>query len=780
MEGRVNPFGDYNEGTLLFLGSWGLWWVSLFGGLALAILVLTWLDLRDMRGRRRTTLTILRAVALSAGVLLLLEPALELKQVTHVKNHVAVLVDLSESQSLSDDGTTRLARAQAVIDQLAPMLTEPNDEHIFDLFGFDEDLTATTVPALLAPELHAEGETTGILEAITSVGERFGRRDLGGIILISDGIDMETLSGRVHRGDALDADTRALLTSLEVPIHTFATASPGRLRDIAIRRVLHDDFAFVRNAVSVVVEVRVLGVDEGVIPVSLYRGGELLQTQRLRVEDGEEDYRVAFEFVPELIGKEVYHVEVPVLEGEVLDDNNDAYFIINAIRDKIRALLVVGRPSWDERMLRQLLQGNPNVDLISFFILRTNEDVARAANNELSLIPFPTDELFHEELGSFDLVILQNFTYEPYGMRQYLDDIREYVLNGGGLMMIGGEQSFASGGYGTTEIADILPLRLPTGGSSRTLIDEEPFRPVLTDAGHQHPITRLEFDRTANEATWASLPPMRGTNIVLGARDGATVLATHPTLRGEDGAMPVIAVSDMGEGRSMALTVDSTWRWSFDHVGEGGSSRPYSSFFNSAIRWLIRDPELNLIQVTLPEGVYAPTETATAEVRVYRPDYSAASFAEGTIQVVRHDLEELGSGEDVVVLEAPFEADEQGRFTAEIPLETTGAYTVTARAEVEEGNTAEDAEIFLVNRQRPELADISPRPELLEMLSEATGGRHEVLPVRRVRSLDFAPARVVQVNRRRVIDLWSSPWVLLLFVLLLGSDWTLRRRWGRL
>ena len=770
----------YNESTLLFLGGWNLIWIALFGGIALLILFLTWLDLRELRGKRRTFLTILRGITLTSGVLLLLEPAIELKQVTHVKNHVPVLMDLSESQSLDSNGSTRLSRSQTALHQLSPLLTTPNEEHLFDFFTFDETLTQNTYAGLEDQTLSADGDASEILESITVAVEQFGRRDLGGIILLSDGIDTGTLSQRVHRGESLDGDTRDFLASLEVPIHTFATAEADQIRDIAISNVLHDDFAFVRNTVSVITEVRVLGVEPSTIPVSLYRGGELLQTQRLHVLADQEDYRVTFEFVPELIGKEVYHVQLPTLRDEALTSNNDAYFIINAIRDKIRALLVVGRPSWDERVLRQLLQGNPNIELISFFILRTNEDISRARNNELSLIPFPTQELFNEELGSFDLVIFQNFTYEPYGMRRYLDNIRDYVRDGGGFMMIGGEQSFASGGYARTEIAEILPLRLPRGGSRRTLVDETHFRPVLTDAGNRHPITRLAFDPGNNSAHWNDLPLMRGTNIVLGAQEGATVLATHPTLRGENGPMPVIAVNDVEDGRVMALTIDSTWRWSFDYVAEGGTARSYSSFYNSAIRWLIRDPELNLIQVSLAEEVYEPSETALAQIRVFRPDYSPASNAEGIVRVVQQTLDELGSGEEIVVLDETFQADEQGRVTIEIPLENVGAYTVTAQAEVEENTLAEDAEIFLALEQQPELSDIAPRPSLLEMISESTGGTHQVLPVRRINDLDFAPARTVQVNRRKVIDLWNTPWILLVFALFLGIDWTLRRRWGRL
>ena len=106
--------------------------------------------------------------------------------------------------------------------------------------------------------------------------------------------------------------------------------------------------------------------------------------------------------------------------------------------DRVRVLQLCGRPSWDERFLRRLLKRNPNVDLISFFILRTPSDLAAVDSDELSLIPFPTHELFQNELPSFDVIFLQNFEYMPYGIGAYLDNIRQYVETGGGMAMIGG------------------------------------------------------------------------------------------------------------------------------------------------------------------------------------------------------------------------------------------------------------------------------------------------------------------------------------------------------
>src|SRR4029079_12429237 len=125
--------------------------------------------------------------------------------------------------------------------------------------------------------------------------------------------------------------------------------------------------------------------------------------------------------------------------------NNTRAFVLTVIRDKLRVLQDAGRPTWDARALRALMKSDPHVDLISFFILRTPDDLQLVPSNELSLIPFPTEELFAQELGSFDVIILQTFEHQKYGIRPYLENIRAYVENGGGLAMVGGDLAFSAG-----------------------------------------------------------------------------------------------------------------------------------------------------------------------------------------------------------------------------------------------------------------------------------------------------------------------------------------------
>src|SRR5262245_49012258 len=197
-------------------------------------------------------------------------------------------------------------------------------------------------------------------------------------------------------------------------------------------------------------------------------------------------------------------------------------FVLLVICDNIRVLQVSRSPSWDVRALRALLKSNPNVDLISFFSLRTQDDISLVPNDEMSLIPFPTRELFQEELPSFDLIVLQNFEYLPYGIGDYLENIRSYVEGGGGLAMLGGAMSFSSGGYDGTPVAAVLPVELLEPWASAKLVDTERFRPELTDAGKIHPVTALRYATPDNVAVWKALPELEGVNLIAGAKPDAT------------------------------------------------------------------------------------------------------------------------------------------------------------------------------------------------------------------------------------------------------------------
>jgi uncharacterized membrane protein len=779
---HVARTATFEEWKLVLLSPWGT------AGLVLAILaaaaaiaLTVWGYRRQTRWRVRLALSALRVLSVGALLLLVLQPAIQLANVTRVPNHIAILLDLSRSMAIRErEGeASRLERALAALNASRSRLERWRRERSVDLWGFGSTLRALQRTDGIAPVDHS----TQIQLALAELRRQHRGRDLAGVIILSDGVD----NGQLGTGPLAPA-SRRFLARLEAPIHTLWVGRE-RIRDLALVEVFADAFAFVRNAVKVEAEVIASGLgDVSVVPIRLETGGATVALRELHLQPGVERYRVQFEFVPPRVGNYVYTISAPVYAGEALAHNNSRSFLLRVIRDRIRVLQVCGRPSWDERFLRQLLKRDPNVDLISFFILRTPADLALVPPTELSLIPFPTEELFERELGSFDLVILQNFNYRPYGIGIYLPHLKRYVEAGGGLAMIGGDLSFSSGEYAGTPVAEVLPVRLfPDPGDRARLISEEEFKLRPTPDGGDHPILQLGQSRADTQQILGGLAPLAGVNLVAGAAPGATVLAAHPTLRDGDGRpMPVLAAAEPAKGRTLALTTDSSWHWAFPAVGAGGTRQAYDRFWRNAIRWLIQDPELRYLRVIAQQDVIRLGAPLRATIRAYNPDYSPARELK-----VAYEVAPVGGGgaagipvlapkralrEDGIAREVVTGAE--GEAQIEHALGAVGAYRIHARADIGGRRTEEEA-LVLVELAGHEEREPRATPALLRQLSAATGG-HYLGGAGALPELPFRQPRVLHVNWRKDIELWSRWWYLVACIGFLGLEWLVRRRYGYL
>ncbi len=765
-----DPDGEFNVAQMVLLSSWSSWIVALVALSVVVVLALAWHNVQSLRPSRRRWLLTLRIAAVLAIVVVFLQPGVRLEHVTKVRNHVVVLADDSRSMGLfGEDTDTRTEGVRELLTDEAALMEQWRQKHQVDLYQFSDHAR----PMGDVSELTSSGDTTRTLAALDDVAARFEPEDLAAVVIISDGADHGALG--VAAGDTPTPIEQSTAERIGVPIHTVFTGPEAPPKDVIIADVGYDDFAFVRNAVSIQVEVEVNGYDDAlVLPVTLRRDETLLATRMLQTTPEKARYTLEFEFVPESVGKAVFTVEVANAPRERITVNNKRQFVIRVIRDKIRVLQVVGRPSWDERFLRKLLKKNPNVDLISFFILRTSASLDVARRNELSLIPFPTRELFEEQLGSFDLIIFQNFTYRGYQMQQYLPLIRDYVKNGGGFVMIGGDLSFASGGYTGTPIEEFLPVRLPRDGK---LVNLDRFEPVLTEAGRYHPITMLDIVPETNTKAWEELPALSGTNRVAGLAPKAVALANHPTLKTADGPAPVIAVREFGEGRVLAVTSDSTWHWDLLAVGEGGDSRNYYKFWGNAIRWLIHDPDLKPLRVHADRDRYPLGAPVTLVARAFGPDYTPAEDAEIEFRVSRR-RDGSDDGSDDAVETAVCQTDTAGECIVRLTPPRDGGWTVDASANIGEVELT-DQDLFIVATDPIELRRTAARRDTLARLSRAGGGELRTLDDG-LDGLELVEPRVLKINRRRDVPLWSSVWFLLIAVLLPSIEWFLRRRWGLL
>ena len=753
-------------------------WVSLsrmpfwlWGLIAVAMVFSLWLSWRGTRGapvRTRVSLLALRTLAVGGVVVLLAEPGLRKLATSKEANRVVIAVDTSGSMAQKEkDASSRLQQALRYKSMLEADLANRDAPFVVETLRIDSEV------APLSAALEEEYEN-GVREAsgnLSDLGALFStdsglaeKSPLAGVVLLSDGADTQGLSA------ALTPELRANLARLDAPVHTLWLGSTKPFSDIALTRVIADDFAFVRNQVKVQLLVRHVGFSEISLPITLREDGRPLWTKSFPLSEDDETL-LTLEFEPKSAGKHVYTLAAPVRPEESIAENNRIDFTLKVIRDRIRVLQVAGRPSWDERFVRRLLRENPSVDLISFFILRSPTDVAGASNRDLSLIPFPTRELFTEELNTFDVVIFQDFNFRPYQMGRYLQNVKDFVEEaGGGFLMIGGSLSFSEGDYDNTPIAEILPVRL-LGGHGH--LSEDTFRPLLTQAGRSHPITDLE-DVVGVAEPFAVLPELEGVNQVAALHPEAQMLLAHPYLNAGEGPQPVVAVREVKKGRTMAILTDSTWMWSLPHVGNGGQGDAHRRFLANALRWLIRDPELSRVKIGLSDTELEPGAALRAEVRSFDARYAPEGGADVRVVFTPLDAASATTPNREITMEGKTDAD--GQWQAKFVPPTPGAWRVRVRATKDGLSIGSDDNAFVVQSVQLETLHAEPRPEILRAIAAAGGGIF--VDDGNVEGLRFTDHGLEKIHRQKTEPLWNH-WLPMLWVSLLASmEWWWRRRRG--
>ncbi|MFH2008605.1 MAG: hypothetical protein ABI333_18605 [bacterium] len=751
-------------------GQWELLWRPPFGtpGVVLVLTgaaVILVLGLLSTAGRPvwvRGTIGLCRLVAVTGVLLLLWRPVWRVADVTRGRDHVAVIQDLSASMALpgARTGSSRLEDARALLRRGASTLRDWQRRYSVDRYHYHASLQRAEEPA--AAGAKAEGRSTRLLKALTEVRARYHGRRLAGVVVISDGQDTGALR------DGLTPALASRLRGLDVPVNVVPIESPA-LVDVSVARVLPDDLAFVRNVARVRVQLRVSGIGSRPVLVSLRREGQVVQTRTAEGSSGQRE--VVFEIVPERVGTFVGEVTAQPLPGEATRANNTRRFVLKVVRDRVRVLQIAGRPSWDVRFLRQHLKRDPNVDLVSFFILRTHLDATYALPGELSLIEFPVHQLFSTHLDSFDLIVMQDFERYPPAVGVYLDNIARYVRRGGALALLGGENTLSRGGFTGSRFAKVLPVKLLLPGPAAALLSEEPFRPQWTPAAEHHPITRARGLPALSTELLSRLPRLEGVNRVARAVPDAVVLAVHPRLRNEDGRpATVLAVREVDKGRVLALLTDTSWLWRFAAAGAGDASA-YDAFWKRAVRYLLGDPEFARLRVVTRHHPYPAGTPFRISVLATDFKYRPHKGVKISYRVLRSDRRPEGQ-----ITEGSGTTGESGALSVQLSLDP-GSYRLEAKA-VLDGRSESAQGVFVTEGQAPELAVVAPNPSLLRAVARETGGR----VLRAAGTLEgarFHPPRIVRIDNLRTRPLVGSAWLLwALLALALTAEWLLRRRFA--
>ena len=725
--------------------------------LALASLgVLLFWELRR-RERGGPSIVLTGVVAVAALLLAVARPVRIAARESVIGAKVIVLADVSRSMALPQNGK---GPRSEVRDAAVAEIAKKSKEARLNVLSFGD---GAPVPFAAKPgeppsvqSTLPRSDLTSALRALASSAEERPQA----IVVVSDGrFDDPGEDAPLEQLQALGRD-------LKVPIHTVST-TPIAPADASVRRVSAAGAAVAHVPLPLKVEVGCgggLSCDELTVTARELREDgppALLATGLSHLKDGKGTVDLAVTL--DRAGARILEIAITPPSGDTIPENDRRLLTFNVARERVRVLHVAGRPTSDVRALRQWLKSDASVDVVAFFILRTQSDTPNARQEDLSLIPFPVDELFTEHLPSFDAVVLQDFDAQPYGLERHLPQLARYVKAGGGLIMVGGQNSFVAGGYANTPLADVLPVTLD-GSPGATAADVASVVPSWTEDGRAAPLLSPLHDLVGEE-----LPTMPGANVLGDVRPGGLVLWGHPTRTTKSGQpMPILAIGDQGDGRSIALGIDGAWQLEFSQLGARTSGRGYGALWDGLLGWLMRDPRFEPGQLELVAPCVAD---AGAKLRVRLPSGSGKDTAKTndmTVEVRRLDRQ------DVMPVRVPVPKRSAGSSSAvEITLPPLAAGGYTARLKLGAGPTTRRD--FACESGGDEWADSRPDRDRLRALAKATGGTfHDATD-----DLTLSLPKPAVVSAERHVVPVAPPWAWTLgAAVALGVHWFARRRSG--
>jgi hypothetical protein len=475
----------------------------------------------------------IRVTALLLMLLALANPSFTREEREPLSSVVAVVIDKSPSQNFGER-TRETAQAQAAL--------------------VDSLKTIKGLEVRVVDAGQADGETDGtkLFGALSSALSDVPIDRVAGAFMITD--------GRVH-----DIPANAAALGFQAPVHALITGRKDE-RDRRIAISAAPRFGIVGQTQTITYRLDDQGVSGERARIVVRRDGEVINERT--VTSGQ---TVNVEIEIKHAGPNIVEIEASPLENELTLVNNRAVVAIDGVRDKLRVLLVSGEPHSGERTWRNLLKSDASVDLVHFTILRPPEKQDGTPINELSLIAFPTRELFQQKINEFQLIIFDRYARQGVLPIAYFDNIARYVRAGGAVLVSAGPDYASTTSIWRTPLDSVLPAE-PVG------VTEKPFYAHLSDAGKRHPVTRgLEGS--------ASEPPHWSRFFRTVETRNATAA---PVMTGADGK-PLLLLSRYGEGRVALLLSDHIWLWARGYEGGG----PHLDLLRRMSHWLMKQPDLD-------------------------------------------------------------------------------------------------------------------------------------------------------------------------------------------
>jgi uncharacterized membrane protein len=743
-----------------YYSSWN--WIA--AGISIAFVAVTWHTLRAASGvpfGRRLLWLILRGALLVILLGILLNPHRVERKEFREPSDIAVLLDDSESMSLQDSPTSqpRLGQIKAEVTAMKSVLTHGGVN--LRCYQFADDAKPVSGPEVLT----ATGKNSRIGKALETVLGDERARELGAAILVSDG---QTLDPEAARNIA------RMYKQAKIPLYTRLIGTPEEAADLSLTDLTGCQDSLYKKDLCIKGTLHAPGFSERNVSLRVSCEDRVVYESIEAIKSEANPF--SFVFNTPFTGFHHYRVEIQPEAGERLVTNNSGIIGVEVLERKIRLMYMEGTPN-TTHFLENALESDPDIEVTSLFFPQTTSFKAARA------IPFTVDEdgrkiynVTHPIKGyprtltdmlNYDVIINSDIYKEAFTPDQLdltVDFVEKY---GGGFVMVGGNTAFGAGNYDKTVIDKLMPVDV----YGNEVTSHGYFQLTVPDEMLSHPVMALGATGEETAQIWReTFPGFGGLNVVNRAKPGARVLASNANKSNDYGPLVVFAVQQIGSGRTMAFTSDTTKVWGTDFQDSFGTSADrtlyYRRFWKQTVRWLAADRirrKSGELKVNMSRNLAVPGDSV--DVRIpFSPDYPNA------VVTLKHGL----PGEKMSVL--PLIRDELNRtWHAEVPLAKIGEWVFTAgmsRPGLDPLFVSSLVNVVLDDRERSSTA---ANRDLMSELAQIGGGKvlgddPNTWPIK----VDPRGSRIIEYGQRPSWDRW---WLLGILLALLTLEWGLRRRW---
>ena len=747
------PESDFDAGVLTFASGYPLWLLLALS--ALVVLLLAYSIFRQRKHLSTGRLAIIWALQSAVATLLLLmiwQPALDVKTLRAGENSVALVIDNSASMSYVHEDDSRLEQALSIInDDISPALADTFAVR-YATVGEQLQLTdnLSTVPA---PEFR-----TNITGTLLEILEQARAEPLAAVVLASDGSDnSETLASTGTQQAFWDQ-----LAAFNVPVHTIGIGREVLPEDMEITNVEMAATTLPGSLERATVTLKHGGRDQTeVARVKVYAGENLIALQEQPLPAAPGELTLNIDINVNEVGLKVLRFEVEPTAEDTVTRNNSRNRLLQVEEKQRKILYFEGEPRWEYKFIRRAVSSSKGISLVTILRTTPNKFYRQGISSpEQHANGFPITKA---ELYAYDAVIIGNVDAISLNATQH-QLLHDFVSERGGtILMLAGNNALSDGGWHNSPLATALPVELravtrPTYARIRA-------KATLTPNGQYSAITRLDPDPKVNQQLWSELPELADFQLTTNVKPGATTLleAEIPGSR-----HPLLAFQPYGKGNSYLLASSGTWRWQMQLPH---ADQRHEIFWQQLLQ-TIAASATERMTITTDRQIYSDNPVVRISANLLSEEFEPVASGDVTALLTAPD----GTEQKVTLQPNPENA---GEFITRVEAPDTGSWQIDINANEDDQSIASATR--WINREdgSAESYALAQNAALLSRISATTGGQYWT-----ANNADEIPAAIREARNGLVqlqsLPLWNMP---LFFLLLLGLkliEWVLRMIWGRL